>query len=358
MRASVLAILALLGCPVAAMAQTAVTQSAEEKARSDYRAARLALERKQPAIALEKFEGVIKVLGNRPDLLYLAAQAAFQAEKSGRAKELVQQCFKVADEPFKTSPEYQGLIDLAARIELEGPEIKAWARAAEAEAQARAAAADLKRKALADGYWVDDRTRLMWTVRDNGSGIDGNHAIDYCRSLRMGGWADWRQPTIEDLDGVYDRSMQRIKHPLELSPGGFWVWSATPGRSREWAWALVFGDGAHLEGRLSFKSPGGRALCVRLPPANASKDVDRETDDLEFMSGEITAIDEAAKTITVKPYQNTEDGGAELLTVSVDGATDITDGEQDRTLASLAPGTEVDVEYDSAKKRATYIFVY
>ncbi len=93
-------------------------------------------------------------------------------------------------------------------------------------------------------------------------------------------------------------------------------------------------------------------------PSSASTRVDEETDNLEFMSGEITAIDEAAKTITVKPYQNTEDGAAELLTVSVDGATDITDGEQDRTLASLAAGTEVDVEYDSPTKRATYIFVY
>ena len=46
------------------------------------------------------------------------------------------------------------------------------------------------------------------------------------------------------------------------------------------------------------------------------------------------------------------------LKVTVDATTDITDGEQDRALKSLTAGTEVDVEYDPATSKATYIFVY
>ncbi|MBI4352873.1 MAG: hypothetical protein HY593_03000 [Candidatus Omnitrophica bacterium] len=83
------------------------------------------------------------------------------------------------------------------------------------------------------------------------------------------------------------------------------------------------------------------------------------TENLEFVSGEVSGVDEAAKTITVKLYGETEGETAEkMLTVNVDENTDITDGEKDRELKSLTAGTEVDVEYDPASKKATYVFVY
>ncbi len=83
------------------------------------------------------------------------------------------------------------------------------------------------------------------------------------------------------------------------------------------------------------------------------------TENLEFISGEITGADQAAKTITVKLYGETENAAADkILTVKVDESTDITDGEKDRDFKSLTASTEVDVEYDPATNKATYIFVY
>jgi hypothetical protein len=94
------------------------------------------------------------------------------------------------------------------------------------------------------------------------------------------------------------------------------------------------------------------AAPAPVPAANAA-------DNLEFVSGEISALDEANKSITVKLYGEAEANASnKTLTVSVDTTTDITDGEKDRDLKSLTPGTEVDVEYDPATKKATYIFVY
>ena len=81
-------------------------------------------------------------------------------------------------------------------------------------------------------------------------------------------------------------------------------------------------------------------------------------ENLEFVSGEIGALDVAAKTATIKLYSDTENAGEKTVTVHLDDATDITDGEKDRDLKSLTPGTEVDVEYDPASSKATYIFVY
>lgn len=85
----------------------------------------------------------------------------------------------------------------------------------------------------------------------------------------------------------------------------------------------------------------------------------KSTENLEFVSGEITAMDEAAKTITVKLYGETENNANDkILTIKLDETTDITDGEKDRDIKSLTNGTEVDVEYDPATNKSTYIFVY
>ena len=91
--------------------------------------------------------------------------------------------------------------------------------------------------------------------------------------------------------------------------------------------------------------------------AGASKAAN--ADNLEFVSGEVSALDEPGKSLTVKLYGEAENTPTDkILKVTVDANTDITDGEADRDLKSLAVGTEVDVEYDPATNLATYIFVY
>ena len=112
--------------------------------------------------------------------------------------------------------------------------------------------------------------------------------------------------------------------------------------------------------------PDASSATTAAIPVSAKNQTPSETpasepvsDHLEFISGEISAADESAKSITVKLYgdseENTED---KTLTVKIDDATDITDGEKDRDLKSLTAGTEVDVEYDPTTSKATYIFVY
>ena len=95
------------------------------------------------------------------------------------------------------------------------------------------------------------------------------------------------------------------------------------------------------------------------PAAKAVKTTTEKAENLEFVSGEVSAMDETAKSLTIKLYGETENAPTDkTLKVTVDSSTDITDGEQDRALKSLSAGTEVDVEYDPATNKATYIFVY
>ncbi len=103
--------------------------------------------------------------------------------------------------------------------------------------------------------------------------------------------------------------------------------------------------------------PAPDAAAAEAPLAGDAAAVVAEN--LEFISGEVSVIDEAAKSVTVKLYGEAEtEATNKVLTVTADDATDITDGEKDRELKSLTAGTEVDVEYDPASNKATYIFVY
>jgi hypothetical protein len=117
------------------------------------------------------------------------------------------------------------------------------------------------------GYWTDSDTQLMWTAADDGSGLSLSQAVRYCRELTLGGFKDWRLPSIDDLQGLFggaeNPSGYHIKGPIKLTG---WQWSVSPGKQKGEGWALDFGDG----GRASVAAGDSglnRALCVRNAPA-------------------------------------------------------------------------------------------
>jgi hypothetical protein len=110
--------------------------------------------------------------------------------------------------------------------------------------------------------WVDPNTKLMWTVKDNGSDVNWEEAMIYCQQLRLAGFSDWRLPEIGELEGIYDASVNRaykVKGGIQLS--SFWIRSATRQESDE-AWVFGFDYGERSPGGLEFRNPL-RALCVR-----------------------------------------------------------------------------------------------
>jgi hypothetical protein len=134
----------------------------------------------------------------------------------------------------------------------------------------------LVQEARERGYWVDPSTGLMWAATDNGKDLNWHKAIRYCRDLQLTGNSDWRLPTIEELEGIYDGSEStgnRANYIIAGKPkGGLFLtgtyyWSSSP----------ILDDRGHRSGYgLEFDFFGGRrhedplgytghlrALCVR-----------------------------------------------------------------------------------------------
>src|SRR5664280_1897310 len=60
-----------------------------------------------------------------------------------------------------------------------------------------------------NGTVLDTKTNLMWAAKDNGSDIKWQDAKFYCENYRGGGYKDWRMPTLNELEGLYDESKAR-----------------------------------------------------------------------------------------------------------------------------------------------------
>jgi hypothetical protein len=109
--------------------------------------------------------------------------------------------------------------------------------------------------------WTDPDTGLTWAKADNGADINWNQAIAYCTNLRLGGYSDWRLPTIDELKNIYDVNAGdiHVKGNLKLSAG--FLWSSTQKNAGQ-VWLYAFGTGQPFSYRLS-DSDRDRALCVR-----------------------------------------------------------------------------------------------
>jgi hypothetical protein len=60
-----------------------------------------------------------------------------------------------------------------------------------------------------DGTVLDTKTKLMWATKDNGSDIRWQDAKSHCENYRGGGYTNWRMPTLDELEGLYDESKHR-----------------------------------------------------------------------------------------------------------------------------------------------------
>jgi len=115
----------------------------------------------------------------------------------------------------------------------------------------------------ADGTVTDLNTGLMWK-KDEGPEMNWEEALEYCQELKLGGYADWRLPTIREIGSLLELSFKdQVWFHKQFFPGtktaplGFY-WSATTyGDTFGWGVNFQFGyDGYYAgkkEGRYPFR---------------------------------------------------------------------------------------------------------
>ncbi len=126
------------------------------------------------------------------------------------------------------------------------------------------------------GVWSDPATGLMWTRKDNGYALRWQPAAEYCRNLQVGGYSDWRLPTIDELKNIYNPAARatcglagyavcQIKGNIQLTSGV--VWSSSGGDEPQTMRGFYFrGAGEQRRHVLVLDKRGAnydRALCVR-----------------------------------------------------------------------------------------------
>ncbi len=116
------------------------------------------------------------------------------------------------------------------------------------------------------GTYLAERTGLLWARTDNGTDLDWYAARDHCRALQLGGWSDWRLPTIDELEQLHERRSQATyKVPAGIQLSACCPWSATAaGESSAWNFSFQFRK--RFSGSRNY-SYGLRALCLRTPTA-------------------------------------------------------------------------------------------
>ena len=125
------------------------------------------------------------------------------------------------------------------------------------------------------GYWVDPSTGLMWAGKDNGKDVNVRLATKYCRDLRLAGYSDWRLATIDELQGIYDKTVdtpgkagyRRLRNVTWHIRGNIFMtgipWSSSlRNEASGYAWYFDFYNGIRWEDDANYFSDN-RALCVR-----------------------------------------------------------------------------------------------
>jgi hypothetical protein len=119
-----------------------------------------------------------------------------------------------------------------------------------------------------ENYVIDHKTGLMW-ARDESKRSDYDNAEAHCKALRLGGFSDWRLPTLDELQTIVDRS--RYSPAIDtnvFNTNAGWTWTSdeykgNPGPSGS-VWIVGFYGG--LVGSYD-RGDSAFARAVRAVPA-------------------------------------------------------------------------------------------
>ena len=79
-----------------------------------------------------------------------------------------------------------------------------------------------------DGTVTDTKRKLIWQRRDNGKEVTYAEAQEYCKTLRLGGYADWRLPEAEEVDTALAVELRMPVHSPDTYARFDLYWTSDP----------------------------------------------------------------------------------------------------------------------------------
>ena len=110
---------------------------------------------------------------------------------------------------------------------------------------------------------TDSRTGLMWQRNVPEDRFKLKDAKQYAAELRIGGYSNWRVPTLQELVALVDRTKHEPYIDTEAFPNTplDWFWTVSPyDSSNYYVWVVYFGNGDSSSLGVNYPS---RVRCVR-----------------------------------------------------------------------------------------------
>lgn len=79
-----------------------------------------------------------------------------------------------------------------------------------------------------DGTVTDTKRKIMWQKGDNGKEVTFEEAEKYCKTLRLGGYTDWRLPNPDEPDTAVVVELMTAIHSRDAYARFDLFWSSDP----------------------------------------------------------------------------------------------------------------------------------
>jgi len=197
--------------------------------------------------------------------------------------------------------------------------------------------------AYGNGTVLDTQTDLLWAAKDNGSGINWQDAKKYCENYRGGGYSDWRMPTLDELEGLYDADKGyktdcvdskydvHLTELIHLTCG--WAWSSETRGSEAGTVNFILNAGHQF---LHQSNPPNYHLARALPVRSGQSILDSEKD-----AAAKAALDAAYKTGAyegVRTYENGDKYEGKFTNWKLNGKGTYTYANGDKYVGEFADG--------------------
>ena len=119
-----------------------------------------------------------------------------------------------------------------------------------------------------DGTVTDTRRKIMWQKGDNGKEVTFEKAQEYCKTLPLGGYADWRLPKPEERESAVVVELMMRRHSRDAHAHFDLYWSSDPTVLIPFNYNPAYGKEVS---RIYFAREGSRAFVRAVRSLEAAK---------------------------------------------------------------------------------------